>query len=380
MRSAILGLTPGWLATGKFSTGIRFISEFLSNCIGGGIEEVLLCSAELHFASHRINRAKQLVQELSSRKSQLLVTSRIRLALLSARSAYRDGDLRASKHCATEAYQISNQESDEIGIKRSLAVLILCAIDQGELEKAEPLVRRANEVAGAHPDAPWSPVLEYYCFWFRSLSTGLRRSDKGDAIEIVSRLANLKEPATHGIYIARLGRVYESIGDQDFAKELYMRSIEVLRQTECTNEIAEAQTYLGDVYRRYGNFAESLAAQLEAVAIRREINLPMGLATSLRGAGMATLELRYEHQAIQYLKEAESLYTIMGDAAGACSVRIPMARALYAVGRNREAITMFDDSLRYLASLPEVVLRAHFPEDLQSLSRLQTELSDLKTT
>lgn len=161
----------------------------------------------------------------------------------------------------------------------------------------------------------------------------LRKLDKVKAI-----LTEPGRPGNTAQTLARLGRLYERLGKKGTARECYETSLEQAKLTDGLQKLAEVMTYLADLSVEQGDLHQALSYHGECISIRRDIDHRWGLATSLRGAGFASLQLGMYRQAEGHLKESLKCYEGMGDNLGCASVLMPLAKLFAARHQNERAL------------------------------------------
>lgn len=377
-RSAVLGLVPAWIARGEYSEALEEIAR-LRQLPGYATDlDLGLCEAELLVASHRIGLARTALVRLAPQLAKTSNGQAARGKMVEALCHSRQHLFDLAAEASTAAYRLADGAKDFATAKKALHVAAYAHQTRGDSDRAKRALRKGLQLAEADRSGTWAPILRYLAVR-QSATTGETRPAESTVDSVVQALQASEEPGVCAVYLGRLGRILEHFDDYSKAMRLYDNALDLLRGTECVREISEIHTYRGDLHRRLGDSPRSLAEHLEAVALRRPLHDPIALATSLRGAGMAAITLDHVHQALSYLEEAERLYEMAGEVAGAKSNAVPLARTLARIGRKSEAVQRFDGALRYLVDLPQSIRRLDVPEDLQAIELLQREFESMKS-
>lgn len=372
-RSAVLGLTPLWLAQGRYDAPLEEIHR-LRAALGQRLDpELSICEAELMVASHRLQAAEVLLRAFQRDRCEPEIWARVCLAqaIHSARR-YQWQECVAQ---ALDALRLAKRLGMALAQKRALHVALVGSgrIGDGDLEAR--VQREIHRSLDRGSDESYAAILEFAVFTARATHPE-EPGFLARAQLIVGALEDAQEPGYAGLPLARLGRRVEGAGFTDQARAMYTSSANMLSATDCRREIAEVWTYLGDLDRVQGRHDTSLRFHMLAVDVRRRLHDPVALATSLRGAGLTALASELPDEGLAYLAEADHLFAAVGDDAGRCSIAIAMSRCLARLGRVRAAKRVLREAIAYLEQLPEALLD-DFPTGLSSPTDLRDELTSL---
>ena len=370
-RAALVGLTPTWIALGALQNGLFMIAQLRADSRYLNDVELGICEAELFLYAHRLDRARAALARLEPHIAAATGSLRARHLVAAAMCDVRQGLNTSGIRGASEGYRLALRCGDLVSAKRA-TVVINAAYPAGDNKWSE----RGRRLCAKEANDPWNPVIE-----FLALRADLGAGKPLDTVRARAAVKAIEASGTPGlnaITMARIGRLLEQAGEIAQAKDLYIRSAELLKRTDLLRELAEAKTYLGDILRHGGDPAGSLAAHLEAVVLRRPLRDPMALATSLRGAGMAAQALGHDFQARTYLREALDLFEVSGFELGAALSAVPLARLLGTHGRREQAASLMRAALTTFDSIPESRRKLEIPTDLQDLNAVRAELSMLE--
>ncbi len=161
-----------------------------------------------------------------------------------------------------------------------------------------------------------------------------------------------------------LGRLRESLGDLDSALTTFHQAVQALEGTDFRIQYAQAVTYLGDLEHRLGRLSEARRLHMIGVATRRMGGDSIGLGTSYRGLGKAQIALGEHREAVESLRRSLRFFHMFKEEGSKGSARIPLARALLAVGEKTEALRNARQGALELEGLSEesILIRYNDPD------------------
>lgn len=134
------------------------------------------------------------------------------------------------------------------------------------------------------------------------------------------------------IAINNLGNLTYRLGDYRHARDLYERSLEIVRNAGDQGDIADALNNLGLVASAQGDYAGARAYLAESLELRRQLDRPDGLCLGLHNLGEMEIDAGRGEVAVPILTEALGLRARRADERGVAYIRYNLGRAALARG------------------------------------------------
>lgn len=252
------------------------------------------------------------------------------------RAAMMAGDARRAR----DYLQTSLREDPEMHWTRYELALALRQL--GELDQARDILER---IAGDPDVTPKLAAASRQSMGILHWRQG--RLDRAEAmlrqaLEIAER--HDLEALLAGQWLT-LGIVVRSRGDHGQARELYLRALHLSRARGDRDTEARVHNSLGVLAWKNGEVDRSFNEHAQALAIRRELELPRELAASLNNLATVAIARGRWRQADELLREAGTLRAELGDGAGLASTRRNQAKLAYLRGDYGEAEGLMHESL-----------------------------------
>jgi DNA-binding SARP family transcriptional activator len=191
----------------------------------------------------------------------------------------------------------------------------------------------------------------------------------------LDRLGPSREMAT--MYV-RLARLLDELGNFEAAVEGYQRVASYSRDTGDSWLLCQALTCLGDLETDMGLPEQAIPRHQECISLRREAQEWLGVATSLRGLGVALQALGRNEGAQAALTESMGLYQAEGHRPGVASVLMTLSKTEWAVGNRATAHSLIlraIETLRALTPLDRVMIA---PRGRYLLEVAESQLADMR--
>jgi len=305
-----IALTPHYLNRGSPSVGLSYLEEALSRA-GSTISpekeaHAALCRAQLYMARGDVNAASTLLDGLLERKSDLGKALYGQTLLLQSHVSLAKGEGKRSSGSASEAF-----ESGEKALNKSLQLDALLVLSIGEIAEARfkeglEYANRALEIGtelGETTSIASALIRKAY-----SLENLNRPAESESCARRAAKLLSGVESARATSLRVDIARLMEDLGKLADAEAGYRQCISEYGVVESKFREMVAKTYLGDILHSRGKSEEAAAIHREVLAERRKMNLKPGIATSLRGLGLALIDLGSFDEAREALLESAHLY------------------------------------------------------------------------
>lgn len=170
--------------------------------------------------------------------------------------------------------------------------------------------------------------------------THFRAGDLDGAEAALVRLEAVPLPLTAGrraLFQIGRGQIAVMRGRLAAARDAFAAAVESSRAAAHPWYLCQSLAQLGDTETKLGRFAEAWAAHEEVCAIRRRSGERSGLASGLRGLGMAAYGLGDPERAVLEMTEARKLAESARDDFFLMTLLVPLMKAAHAAGRSEEA-------------------------------------------
>ena len=288
-----------------------------------------------------------------------------------SRAALMASDFDGAISAARRAIRLDAPWADPLVPVVAQLVVSAVALRRNRILEAEQAVVRARE-AGEGLGGVAAVMCENAAGWL-SLSEGAprlarERFDRALALG-ASCDVRLLTSALRG-----LARVASTQNDRTTARARLEEASRALEGSDFDLMAALVLAQVAELDEAEGRYAEALAGHRACLARRTDDRL--GLFTSLAGIGRVELRLGRAVKAVRRLREAFALHTaIFGDVRLAVAA-LPLAEALLASGRTREAASLVRRALDSLADEPATVLAGDtYPAEIRVLAERLTPLA-----
>ena len=214
------------------------------------------------------------------------------------------------------------------------AVAVICMLTEPEVHL--PMAQAHLQIATKNKFQEHACMMNYYIALDEMRQRHPRALDRLD--KILDILVQGGRVGTTNKLLARVGQIYNLLGNFEQAEAAYLGALHQARLTDGIPNLTEISTYLAEFYSERGDFTKALAYHTECISIRRDHGHHWGLATSLRGAGYASMMLGEVRQAEAYLRESLRIYEKIGEKLGCASVLLPFARLYHQRGHFQKAM------------------------------------------
>lgn len=375
-RSALLGMSPAMINLGQFRQGLEEIQNLRQHPTYANDFALAACEAEILTFGKKIPEARGILAEFWNHPESQKPKNFGRLRVLDSACTYAEGNFQKSRSEALEVARLNSNLGISRQVGRSMHIAIGASFFLKDTETANSLLQKALKFSASELEGPWHLIFRFLDVYFKV--------DSGEEEGLSEQLDNLKDRfwsdtqnGINAVFLARLGYLYQKQDYSNKAELLYVEGLRRLSATDCHHETAEVHSYLGDLYGSRKQFDESMNAHLSAVKLRRPLGSPIGLGTSLRGAGVAATELGLLSKAFQYFDEAAKIFSDIRNPFGVASSNIGLARVLYKMGRNEEAVNLFSASIAEMEFAYKKTPQMIRPTEFASIEVLQSELSKM---
>jgi tetratricopeptide (TPR) repeat protein len=148
-----------------------------------------------------------------------------------------------------------------------------------------------------------------------------------------------------------LGWVYVGAARLDLVEPLWLRALAVQEAAEPRDEAAIANTtyWIAEIYRQTGRYPDAGRLHRQALAIRERIFVDREkstVAASLNALGLTYLAQDRPREAESLFRRAIGLWSSVYAPPNEAGAKLNLARALSAVGRDSEALPLYQDAIR----------------------------------
>ena len=338
-------LVPFWIQTGKAKAGIQILKN-LAPPAGQG-QEILVGIGTLASADGDNAQAEDAARRALDAGPRSKNTARAHLLI--ARIRLREVNGNAASDHALSALRIGRKIRDANLSLEASGILIYSFFVAGQMEKVVALADRIEALALKRGE--WLLRQNMRVQKAYALNRLGRPAEATLIADDVLADVGKRESSQATRVLSNVFRLYEDLGRLDEAANGYARCIEDSRRYAQTFDRCVNLTYLGDLETERGNLEESIGLHTEALDLRRKLNQKLGIATSLRGLGRASLGLRDYPAARTYLKESAQLFRDEGARSGHASALLLLAKAEMNLGSSKLAFKLAVQAAAMLRSM-----------------------------
>lgn len=268
----------------------------------------------------------------------------------------RVNDLNLSTQLAKQALTLSRQINDPILIGKSLNLLSLFYMIQGEYKRSIAMAEEAiqyfeelNDEKGI-ADARYSIAGNYY-------KTDNYHLGLIYLINCLTTYRKFNDYHNQARTQKSLGTIYEYFGDQKNAIKSYEGAIESARMANDTNLESNAYNPLSGIYLKQGKIKEALDLIERSIAMKNKTGDIRGLAFALYGRGKVYLKMGQYDLAEEDLKESLNIHQQVGEKLGMGMAYHRMADLYVRMNRLQEARKILEDTLVFSDQYNIVIIK-----------------------
>lgn len=278
------------------------------------------------------------------------------MALLEEAYAARVNDLQQSTSLAQTALSLSREANNGLLIGKSLNLLSLFYMIQGEYDKsiamAEEAIKYFEDLKDEQgiADARYSIAGNYY-------KTDNYHLGLIYLINCLTTYRKYNDYHNQARTQKSLGTIYEYFGDQKNAIKSYEGAIEAARQAKDTNLESNAYNPLSGIYLKQNKIKEAMDLIERSIAMKNKTGDIRGLAFALYGRGKVYLRMGQYELAEDDLKKSLNIHKKVGEKLGAGMAYHRMANLYVRMGRLDEARLVLEKTLSFSEKFNIVIIK-----------------------
>jgi CHAT domain-containing protein/Tfp pilus assembly protein PilF len=284
-------------------------------------------------------------QDLLSQQSGLA-----NLAIIQRRMGDFDGALASFNRALTMAYDLKRQDV----AARALNNIGLVYADLGNLALAHDYLSRAQVLKMPFDDG--GPGTQDIARTI--INIGKLFEEQGDYAQAIRHYQQAEEMSarsgggtTLNSSISNIGHAYMAMGEDDLARQNFMRALPVAVASGDRPREAALLHLFGSLSRNAGRLDEAESYQLKSLAIREQLGEPIPLVESLTELSRLAARAGRHEQSLAYAERAVTIATERHLLGRLWEAQLAAGQSQLALGKNAEALALYQASIATIESL-----------------------------